>query len=62
MYATEYVNRSLFRQRKGLHWLLPKFLFSDEYSTVPLLNLLNGLQCRRLPPDGVILSTLGLVL
>jgi hypothetical protein len=28
MFATESVNRSLFRRRKGLHWLLSWFLFS----------------------------------
>ncbi len=28
--ASEYVNRSLFRRRKGLHWLLSWFLFSAQ--------------------------------
>ncbi len=31
--ATESVNRSLFRRRKGLHWLLSWFLFSGCKST-----------------------------
>ncbi len=49
--AAESVNRSLFRQRKGLHWLLSWFLFSVHTETSARRSLLRQFrQCESFSP------------